>query len=235
MWALTIAGGKGERLRPLTDSTCKPMVPVVDAPLLAHQAAWLRENGVTDIVFLTGYLADTVEDYFGDGSSFGFNAHYSPEDEPLGRGGAVKQGLGLVPEGETEVIVVNGDILTEQPLEPLLELRRSTDSTASMMLIPYVSEFGIVDIDAENVVKAFVEKGELPFWLNAGVYVFDRGIEELLPDVGDHETETFPDLAEQGKMRGYRSHARWISVDSFKDLREAEELVRTGMMPKPAV
>ncbi len=231
MWALTIAGGKGERLRPLTDTTCKPMVPVVDVPLLAHQTAWLRENGITDIVFLTGYLADTVEEYFGDGSSQGFNAHYSREDEPLGRGGAVKQGLGLVPDSETEVVVVNGDILTDQPLDPLLELRRSTNSMVSIMLIPYVSEFGIVDIDDEDVINAFVEKGELPFWINAGVYVFDRGVEELLPDVGDHETETFPELAAQGKMRGLRSSAHWISVDSFKDLREAEEMVRAGMMP----
>ena len=98
MYALILAGGQGERLRPLTDNLPKPMVPVAGKPILAHQVAWLKKAGVTDVVFLAGYLWQAIEDYFGDGQAFGIHAHYSLEDSPLGRGGAIRQGMSLVPE-----------------------------------------------------------------------------------------------------------------------------------------
>ena len=88
MYALILAGGKGERLRPLTDSVPKPMVPVCDKPILLHQVEWLKQVGVTDVVFLVGYRWQIIQDFFGDGSEFGIQTHYSVEDSPLGRGGA---------------------------------------------------------------------------------------------------------------------------------------------------
>ena len=232
MWALTIAGGRGERLRPLTDGICKPMVPVNGAPLLQHQARWLCENGVTDIVFLTGYRAEQVKEHFGDGSRFGFRAHYSPEDQPLGRGGAVKQGMGLVPRDVEDVIVVNGDVLSAQPLAPLIQQRREHGAAAAITLIPYVSSFGVVLVSDDGVVTSFAEKTELPFWINGGIYVFEREIENLLPDVGDHETTTFPQLVSEERMRAIKSSANWISVDSHKDLREAQEMMSRGLLPQ---
>ncbi len=235
MWAMAIAGGRGERLQPLTDSICKPMVPVDGVPLLQHQAHWLCESGITDIVFLTGYMASQVEDHFGDGSRYGFHAHYSPEDQPLGRGGAVRQGLSLVPADVSDVVVVNGDVLTDQPLAPLVELRRSHNATAAITLVPYVSAFGVVLVSDDDVVTSFAEKTELPFWINGGIYVFERGIEEKLPNVGDHETTTFPEIVEAGQMRAIRSVANWISVDSHKDLREAEEMIAQGLLPRSSV
>ena len=86
MYALILAGGKGERLRPLTDTVPKPMVPVNGEPILVHQMRWLRSAGVTDFVFLVGYLGHLLEEYFGDGTEFGIRAHYSREQSPLGRG-----------------------------------------------------------------------------------------------------------------------------------------------------
>ena len=234
MWAMTIAGGRGERLQPLTDRICKPMVPVNGVPLLQHQARWLCDNGVTDIVFLTGYMAEQVEDHFGDGSRFGFRAHYSPEDQPLGRGGAVKQGFQLVPRDVEEVIVVNGDVLTDQSLAPLVDLRRATNAAAAITLIPYVSAFGVVLVSDDDVVTSFAEKTELPFWINGGIYVIERGIESAFPDVGDHETTTFPQVVDDGRMRAIRSSANWISVDSHKDLRQAEEMMVNGQLPSAA-
>lgn len=235
MWALTIAGGRGERLQPLTDNICKPMVPVNGVPLLEHQAYWLCQNGVTDIVFLTGYRAEQVEDHFGDGSNFGFKAHYSPEDQPLGRGGAVKQGMCLVPQDVDDVIVVNGDVLTDQPLAPLVQMKREHGSMAAITLIPYVSQFGVVLVSDDDVVTSFAEKTELPFWINGGIYVLDREIEAMLPDIGDHEDTTFPEIVENGQMRAIRSTANWISVDSHKDLREAEEMIKGGLLPSAKV
>ena len=232
MWALTIAGGRGERLQPLTDNICKPMVPVNGIPLLQHQASWLTANGVTDIVFLTGYRAEQVEQHFGDGSNFGFKAHYSPEDTPLGRGGAVKQGMRLVPLDVEDVIVVNGDVLTDQPLAPLIRKKHEHGSMAAITLIPYVSQFGVVLVSDDDEVTSFAEKTELPFWINGGVYVLDRKIEDVLPDIGDHEDTTFPEIVEKGLMRAIRSNANWISVDSHKDLRQAEEMIKGGLLPR---
>lgn len=225
MWALTIAGGKGERLRPLTDDTCKPMVDVAGEPLLAHQVRWLVQQGVRDVVFLTGYHAEDIRHYFGDGGAHGMRAHYSHEESPLGRGGGVKQGLATLPADVDEVVVVNGDVLTDQALAPLLDLRRARDSTASLMLTPYFSEYGVVEMDTDGVVQAFREKVRLPYWVNAGVYVMHRRIHRLLPDLGDHETSTLPELAASGELVAMESEARWVSVDSPKDLRDAELLV----------
>ena len=104
MYALILAGGKGERLRPLTDTLPKPMVPVCGKPILLHQIEWLKAAGVTDVVFLAGYLWETIQDYFGDGKGFGIRAHYSVEDAPLGRGGAIRNGFPLVPEEEETVV-----------------------------------------------------------------------------------------------------------------------------------
>ena len=231
MYAMILAGGKGERLRPLTDTLPKPMVPVCGKPILVHQVEWLKGYGVTDVVFLAGYLGQTIKDHFGDGSGFGIRAHYSVEDSPLGRGGAIRQGIPLVPEDEEKLLVLNGDIITDQSLGPLIDLHREKKDAnpshlATLMVVPMVSPYGLVDMGLQDQVLGFREKVEMPHWINAGVYVFDRRIAAELPELGDHETETFPRLAEAGKISALKSREFWRSVDSFKDLREAEEFMQ---------
>ncbi len=228
MYALILAGGMGERLRPLTDTLPKPMVPLCEKPILWHQVQWLRQVGVTDIVFLVGYRWQTIQDYFGDGGEFGFHAHYSVEDSPLGRGGAIRQGISQVPAETQTVMVLNGDIITSENPEKMLAAfrqRQAADSShlASIMVVPMVSPYGLVDLNSEDDVVGFREKVEMAHWINAGIYVFDRRIAAQLPELGDHETETFPILAKAGQISALRSRAFWRSVDSFKDLKEAEE------------
>ncbi len=228
MYALILAGGKGERLRPLTDSLPKPMVPVCGKPILAHQVEWLKAGGVTDVVFLAGYRWESIKDYFGDGKNFGINAHYSIEDSPLGRGGAIKQGFPMVPETEETVAVMNGDTITSETLNNLTARHRERRSAnrshlATIMVVPMVSPFGLVDLDDAGTVTGFREKVEMEHWINAGIYLFERSIAPQLPDLGDHETETFPRLAEAGQLAALRSRCFWRGVDSFKDLQEAEE------------
>ncbi|MBI4304808.1 MAG: nucleotidyltransferase family protein [Chloroflexi bacterium] len=232
MYALTIAGGRGERLKPFTDTLPKAMIPVNDRPLISYQVVWLRRQGVTDVVFLCGYLGEKIQEYFGDGARFGIRAHYSVEQEPLGRGGAVRKGLALVPESEKLVVVANGDNVTDQPLGPLIDLHHAKGAMATMMLVPYPSQYGVVEAGDDQLVTAFVEKGRLPFWINAGNYVFDRAIGPLLPEKGDHETTTFPILAERRRLAALKSRAFWMTVDSSKDLREASE--RLMMAPATA-
>jgi NDP-sugar pyrophosphorylase family protein len=204
------------------------MVPVGEKPILWHQIEWLKSVGVTDVVFLAGYRWQAIRDYFGGGSDFGIRAHYSIEDSPLGRGGAIKQGFSQVPEAEDAVLVLNGDIITSQAPGAILEnYRRSkannSSHLATIMVVPMISPYGLVDVNQDNDVIGFREKVELPYWINAGIYLFSRSITPELPDLGDHEVETFPQLARAGRISALRSRAFWRSVDSFKDLREAEE------------
>ena len=228
MYALILTGGRGERLRPLTDDIPKPMVSVFGKPILWHQVQWLKRGGVTDVVFLAGYRWEAVREFFGDGTGYGFRAHYSVEDTPLGRGGAIRKGMSLIPEGETCVVVTNGDIVTSEQPGSILDkfhenLQVNAAHQATIMVVPFVSPYGLVDLDARDHVWGFREKVELPHWINGGIYVFARDIEEKLPELGDHETSTFPALAREGKLAALLSRAFWRSVDSFKDLREADE------------
>ena len=226
MYAMILAGGKGERLRPLTDSVPKPMVEVNGQPILRYQISWLKSAGVTDVVLLTGYLGHVIRDYFDHGEFFGVNIQYSHEDEPLGRGGAIKKGLGLVPEDEKAVVVMNGDIITDFYLDALIEefhIQKSAvrHHMASILTVPYQSSYGTVDIAPTGLVRGFQEKPVLPYYINAGVYVLDPAIRELLPDQGDHEVGVFPRLALHDRMTALRHHGFWISVDSMRDLQIA--------------
>lgn len=221
MHALIIAGGEGERLRPLTNDRPKNMVPVAGRPIVEWQLEWLRRNGVTHAVFLCGYKAEVLEGHVGDGSSFGISVGYSREEEPLGRGGALKRGFSLVPPGEGEVIACNGDILTDQGMDALLAFHRDKGATATVMLTGLKSPYGIVDVTDDGRIESFREKPSLPYWINAGIYVLSREFFSLLPEKGDHETTTFPRLAAEGRLFGYKSEAYWRPVDSIKDVSEA--------------
>ena len=189
MYALILAGGRGERLRPLTDSLPKPMVPLNGKPLLWHQVQWMKDAGVTDVVFLAGYRHEAVMDYFGDGSDHGFNAHYSIEDSPLGTGGAVKKGMSLVPETEESLFVTNGDIVTAEQFSAVMDRHRkrlllNPDHAATVMVVPFVSPYGIVEVNTEDLIGGFREKAQLPHWINAGIYVFSRAIQQEPPRRG---------------------------------------------------
>lgn len=201
------------------------MTPINGRPILEYQVQWMRTQGVTDIVFLTGYLSETVRSHFGDGSAFGIKAHYSNEDEPLGRGGAVRRGMGLVPDDEDTVLVTNGDTITNLNLSLLLEIHRKRNVLATVMLTRHPSQFGLVHVGEDDMVEEFVEKGLLPLWVNAGVYLFDTSIKTHLPEKGDHEVSTFPSLAIKKRLAALRSDAMWLAVDNAKDVSEASKLL----------
>lgn len=231
MYALIIAGGQGERLRPLTTDRPKPMVPVAGRPILEHQIEWLQRQGVTNVILLCGYRSDVIREHFGDGSNHGVRIEYSIEEDPLGRGGALRKGSALLPEEEQFVIATNGDILTDQQLSPIVQRHRQKEATATVMLTPLRSPFGVVKVARDSRIVAFDEKPVLPYWINAGVYVLAREFFDLLPARGDHEVSTFPELSGRGKLYGYKSKAYWRAVDSFKDLTAAESELKEPMRP----
>jgi len=221
MYALIIAGGEGERLRPLTSDRPKPMIEVAGTPILEYQIRWLAREGVSDAVLLCGYKAEVIQRHFGDGSRFGLRTHYSLEEVPLGRGGALKLGAQLLPPDEDAVIALNGDILTDQPLAPMLGYHRRKHAAATVMLTRLRSPYGVTRIDRTGRITAFDEKPLLREWIIAGLYVVSREFLRRLPDRGDHETTTFPQLVAEGRLFGYRSDAYWRTVDTVKDLTEA--------------
>jgi NDP-sugar pyrophosphorylase family protein len=229
VYALIISGGEGQRLRPLTDDRPKSMVPIAGKPIVDRQLEWLRTGGVTNVVLLCGYKSEVLREHLGDGSGCGLSVQYSVEAEPLGRGGALKQGFGLVPASEELVVACNSDILTDQAIGDLVAFHRDKHAVATAMLSPLQSPYGIVDVTEDGRIESFREKPQLPYWVNAGIYVFSREFFALLPDKGDHETTTFPKLAAEEKLFGYKSSAYWRPVDSIKDVAEAErELAAAG-------
>lgn len=220
MQAIILAGGKGERLRPYTNDRPKGMVEILGIPILGYQMQWLRANGVQEVYVSCGYLHEVIEGYFGDGGRWGMEIHYVVEETPLGRGGGLKKAMLAIEGGTGPVIAANGDIITTADLREMIAQHERRDALATVLLTPFYSQYGIVDVGEDDLVLGFREKPELPYWINAGVYVFSREVVSLLPDRGDHEDTTFPLLARQRRFAGFRSRAFWRGVDTVKDMSE---------------
>jgi len=230
MKAIILAGGKGERLRPYTNDRPKGMVEVLGVPILAYQVRWLRTNGVEGILFSCGYHHEVIREHFGDGTRWGVTIDYVVEEIPLGRGGGMKLAFSHLAPEHDPVIVTNGDVITNFPLRDMVAEHKASGALGTIYLAPYFSPFGIVDLDDEGHVCGFREKPELPYWINGGVYVLSRAIEDFLPDKGDHEVETFPLLVEREQLRAFCSRAYWQSVDTVKDLSATSRELEKFMM-----
>ncbi len=223
--AIILAGGKGERLRPYTNDRPKPMVEINGKPILSYQLSELKKAGVTQVVFACSYQREKLMDYVGDGNKYGLAVYYSEEDTPLGRGGGIKQAMGCLKGEWKDVIVANGDNLWKIDLQGLISKHQSRGAFATVVVVPLKSPYGIVEFNDKDEVLGFREKPILPHWVNAGVYIFSKEIMDLLPDVGDHEIETFPKLP-QDKFLVFQSKDYWRGVDTVKDLTEAEKEVQ---------
>ncbi len=226
--AIILAGGKGERLRPLTNDRPKVMVDVAAKPILYWQIEWLKSYGIKKFVITVSYMHEVIEEFFGDGSEFGVEIAYSIEETPLGRGGAIKKGLkdSLI-VNDTDVVVTNGDIITKLDLRKMIKKHDESNALVTLLLVPYLSRWGVVKIDDEEHIIGFEEKPKLPYWINGGVYVFSRDIEPMLPSVGDHEQETFPKIDKE-RFIGFKDEGFWRAVDVIKDRSEAEAFLETG-------
>lgn len=218
---IILCGGKGERLRPFTEDNPKCMIPVLGNPLLSLQIRLLSLHGFKKVTLCCGYKHQLIQDYFGDGSKHGVEINYLIEAKPLGRGGALKKAMRheSVPKDQP-VLAMNGDIITNLSLSPLVSFHKKHKPLATIVTVPLKCDYGIIQLDQSMNVTAFNEKPELPFWVNAGIYVLEPEIVDELPDKGDHEVGTFPLLAQQGLLKAFPTQAFWKAIDTVKDLNE---------------
>lgn len=225
MQAVILAGGFGKRLKPLTDNIPKPMLTVGGVPILERQILWLKKQGAAEVVLAVGYKKDAIIDYFGDGSHLGVHIEYSfeREGEPLGTGGALRN-AGELLHGE-EFVFTYGDVMTDLDYGLLRRGLEHGRYVAAMAVVPLRSPFGIVEMGGRGEVQSFKEKPTLgEYWMNAGVFCFSTKILNILPVRGSLEAITLEVLASERRLKAVKySDALWRSVDSHKDIEEAEK------------
>lgn len=238
--AVVLVGGRGTRLRPLTLSAAKPMLPTAGVPFLQHLLSRIRAAGIGHVVLGTSYRAETFTEYFGDGSAFGLDIEYVVEDTPLGTGGAIRNVAGLL-RADT-VVVFNGDILSGLDLSEVLDSHqeRSADVSLHLVKVPDARAFGSVPTGPDGRVQAFLEKSETPptDQINAGCYVFRRSVLETIPAgrVVSVERETFPGLLAAGaRVFGHVDSSYWLDLGTpAAFVRGSADLV-TGIAPTGAL
>ena len=223
MKSVILAGGKGKRLRPLTDDKPKPMVEILGSPIIEWQILWLKSCGIQEIVLCTGYRQESIMDYIGDGSKFGVKIDYSIEEEPLGTAGALRNAQKSL-QDEKNFLTINGDIMTDIIPDELIHQTIAPIIT-TMAVVPLQSPFGIVEIDDHNFIKTFSEKPILrDRWINAGIYCISSQIFNFLPESGSLESDVFPKLASNNQLFSIKySDNKWRSIDNHKDIDEANK------------
>jgi NDP-sugar pyrophosphorylase family protein len=221
--AIILAGGKAERLGDAAGGKPKALVSVGGRPLAAYQLELLGRAGVGRVI---------VSCAAGQESLFAAELHGPDvevvpvaEPEPLGRGG----GLRFAARARTErgdVFAVNGDELLDVDPSALLARHRRLGTAATITVTRMRSPFGIVDVGDDDRVGGFREAPELPHWVSCGFYVLGQEALDRLPERGDHETSTFPELAAAGRLGAFRHDGVWLTVNTPKELRVADEYVR---------
>lgn len=216
MQALILVGGEGTRLRPLTSTVPKPVVPLVDRPFISYMLEWLRGHGVDDVVMSCGFLASGVRNVLGDGSDLGIKLRYVEEPRPLGTGGAVKYAESLLKE---RFFMLNGDVLTDLDLSAQLAQHEESGARATLALIGVEdpSAYGLVRLHEDSAVKEFLEKPSPDQidtnLISAGAYVLEREVLELIePDVNASiERDVFPALVGDG-LYGFPGEGYWLDI-----------------------
>ncbi len=197
------------------------MIEISGVPILLWQLNWLKQNRITEVVILAGYLQEKIIDYTGNGSRFGMKIEFVFEETPLGTGGALKNAKKIL-ENDKNFIMLNGDILTKLDLQKLCN-RVNGNIKAALAVVPLPSSFGVIDIAKDDTILGFREKPLLDgYWMNAGAYCLSTSILDHLPNKGNIETTAFPELATNGTIKAVRySDDFWISIDSHKDIENA--------------
>jgi NDP-sugar pyrophosphorylase family protein len=224
MEAILLAGGQAKRLGAAAGGKPKALVPVAGRPLAGYQVEQLAAAGVARVIVS---CAAGQEDLFeAELRRIGPEIVTAPEPERLGRGGGLRFAAARREENGP-LYAMNADELLDLDFDALLARHRQSDAAATITVCPLVSPFGVVDLDADDRVTGFREAPPLPHWVSAGVYVLDEEALRRLPERGDHETTTFPELAQEAKLRAFRHNGIWLTVNTEKDLERANSYLRS--------
>ena len=222
MEAIILAGGKAERLGDAAGGRPKALVEVAGKPLAAYQVGRLANAGVTRVIFACA--AGQASLFESELADIGPEIVCAEEPERLGRGGGIKFAARLRQESGA-VLALNGDELVDVDFARLLEAHRTGGALATITVARPKSQFGLVDVDDDDVVHGFREGARVPFWVNCGNYVLSEETIARFPDKGDHESSTFPELAAEGRLRAFRHDGLWLTVNTPKELRVASDHV----------
>jgi mannose-1-phosphate guanylyltransferase len=216
MQAVILVGGEGTRLRPLTSTVPKPVVPLVDRPFIAYMLEWLAKHGVDDVIMSCGFLATSVRNVLGDGSAYGLRLRFVEEPDPRGTAGALKFAEPMLDE---RFFMLNGDVLTDIDLSAQLAQHERSGAKATIALVPVEdpSAYGLVHLDGQHAVLDFVEKPSPDQidtnLISAGAYVLERSVLDLVP--ADRkvsiEREVWPLLVGEG-LYAYPSASYWLDI-----------------------
>lgn len=227
--AVIMAGGQGSRLRPMTETLPKPMLPVGEKPLMEHIVEQLREAGVQKVNVATHYLPEKIKEHFGDGSGFGVRLSYLNEERPLGTAGA----LGLMEPPRETLLVINGDILTRVDFQAMQDFHREQNALITVgvrrfeMSVPY----GVVEGEG-GFVTSLQEKPSLSFFVNAGIYLLEPGCFAYLPAGRRMDmTELIQAvLAEGERVASFPIHEYWLDIGQHQDYLRAQEDHKNGRL-----
>ena len=217
MKAIILAGGRGKRLKPVTDYVPKPLVPIKNIPIIEWQIRYLKKFGIKEVIICTGYKADMIESYLSM-KKLGMKIKFSIEKTPLGTGGAIKKAGKLI--NDKSFFVINGDTITN------IDLHQLASKKNAIAAIELRTKYGILETESDKIIN-FKEKKEISdTWMNAGIYHLQKEVLKKLPIKGDIEKTVFPDYAKKGMLNTIKfKNVEWFSVDSFKDMEECSEKV----------
>jgi NDP-sugar pyrophosphorylase family protein len=220
MEALLLGGGKAERLGEAAQGLPKPLVPIAGFPLAEYAVARLVGGGVTRVI--VACRAGDEEAFLAALSGLGAEVEAVGEEEPLGRGGGIRLAAARRQE-EGPVLALNGDELLDVDFAALVAEHERNGAAATIVVAQVRSPFGVVEVEDDGTITGFREAPMLEHWVNSGVYVLGEEALALLPQKGDHEQSTFPQLARQRRLHAHRHDGVWLTVNTPKDLRRAAE------------
>jgi len=225
MKALILAGGRGKRLRPLTDKIPKSLIPINKKPLIQYTIKYLKKFGINEIIICSGYKSKQIQNFLKKKKNFGCKIEYSVEKNPLGTAGAIRNAIKNL--SDESFLVINGDIITNIDLKKIL---KKPNTIAANEL---KTKFGTMEIKNNRILK-FNEKTDVQnVWMNPGLYHLSTGILKILPRTGSLEAEIFPKLAKNKSLHTVKfKNVLWHSIDSFKDIELSSQEINSKKYQK---
>ena len=225
MKAIILAGGRGKRLRPITDKIPKPLIPINNKPLIEHTIKYLKKYGITEIIISSGYKSNLIEKFLKKKKNFGCKIIFSTEKTPLGTGGAIKKALKHV--DDESFLVLNGDIITNIDLKKIL---KKPNTIAANEL---KTKFGTMNIKNNKILKFNEKKDVTNVWMNPGIYHLSKDIKKLIPKKGSLEGIVFPKMVKSKTLETVKfKNVLWFSIDSHKDIEECSKEIKSKKYSK---